>query len=204
MLETHLRQRCQKLLVDPVIKLIAKYSNANFVTLLSLIFGILVAISIVSNHKILAIIFLLLSGYCDMLDGSLARHHDKSNTLGCVFDIVSDRLVEIAVVLGLFLFDPATRGLLCLLMLASFYFCITSFLVIGIFTENQSHKSFFYSIGLIERAEAFLFFGAMIIWPHAFTYLATTLVILVCYTAIQHIYKFANYLKQQNQSEELQ
>ncbi len=195
MLETHLRHHCQRIFVDPIVKIIAKYSNANFVTFLSLLFGVLVLFSIVSHHKLLALIFLLLSGYCDMLDGSLARHHENSSLLGCVFDIVADRLVEFSIILGLFLFDPATRGLMCILMLGSMLFCITSFLVIGIFAENDSHKGFFYSVGLMERAEAFIFFAAMIIWPHAFTYLATAFVILVTYTAIMHVYRFAVYNK---------
>ncbi len=196
MLETHIRHHCQRIMVDPIVKFIAKYSNANFVTFLSLLFGILVLFSIVSHHKILALIFLLLSGYCDMLDGSIARHCGQNSVLGCVFDIVADRLVEFVIVLGLFLYDP-TRGLLCILILGSMLFCITSFLVIGIFAENDGHKGFFYSVGLMERAEAFIFFAAMIIWPHAFTYLATAFVVLVTYTAVMHVYRFAIYNKEQ-------
>ncbi len=198
MLETHLRHHCQRLFIDPVVKFIAKYSNANFVTFLSLLFGVLVLFSTISHHKLIAIIFLLLSGYCDMLDGSIARYCGQNSVLGCVFDIVADRLVEFVIILGLFLYEP-TRGLLCILILGSILFCITSFLVIGIFSENDGHKSFFYSVGLMERAEAFIFFGAMIIWPHAFTYLATAFIILVSYTAIQHIWKFAVYDKEQQQ-----
>lgn len=198
MLETHLRHHCQRLFIDPVVKFIAKYSNANFVTFLSLLFGVLVLFSTVSHHKLLALMFLLLSGYCDILDGSIARYCGQNSVLGCVFDIVADRLVEFVIILGFFLYEP-TRGLLCILILGSILFCITSFLVIGIFSENDGHKSFFYSVGLMERAEAFIFFGAMIIWPHAFTYLATAFIILVSYTAIQHIWKFAVYDKEQQQ-----
>lgn len=60
---------------------------------------------------------------------------------------------------------PQERGLWCMLTLGSMLLCITSFLVVGIFTENQSQKSFHYSPGLMKRAEAFSFFIAMMIWP---------------------------------------
>lgn len=69
-----------------------------------------------------------------------------------------DRVVEFVVVLALWFVAPQQRGLWCLLMLGSMLLCITSFLVVGIFSENQSQKSFHYSSGLMERAEAFSFF----------------------------------------------
>jgi hypothetical protein len=84
-------------------------------------------------------------------------------------------------------------GIFSLLMLGSILICVTSFLVVGIFLENTSQKSFYYSPGLIERAEAFLFFVLMILFSKAFSILAVIFSILVFLTAALRLYQFAQY-----------
>lgn len=126
-----------------------------------------------------------------MLDGSLARHQNKTSPIGAALDITADRLVEFAIILGLFLIDPHKRGLLCLLMLGSVLLCITTFLVVGIFSENQSEKGFHYSPGLMERTEAFAFFALMMLFPIYFTPLAAIFSALTFFTAGKRLYEFS-------------
>ena len=76
-------------------------------------------------------------------------------------------------------------------MLGSILLCITSFLVVGIFTPNHSSKSFHYSPGLIERAEAFLFFIVMIFVPYYFTFFAFLFATLVALTALIRLWQFS-------------
>ncbi|MGM0439504.1 MAG: CDP-alcohol phosphatidyltransferase family protein [Chlamydiota bacterium] len=130
------------------------------------------------------------SGYCDTLDGSLARLQNRPTSLGTVYDITSDRLVELATVLGLYAYAPQERHLLSLLMLGSILICITTFLVVGIFSENTSKKSFSYSAGIMERTEAFIFFSAMILLPQHFNNLAAIFTIMVFITALIRIREF--------------
>ncbi len=137
-----------------------------------------------------AIAFLLLSGYLDTLDGSLARRCNKTSPFGAALDIISDRIVESAAILGLFLVEPGARGLPCLMMLASTLLCVTTFLVVGIFTQNTSEKGFRYSPGLMERAEAFALFIAMIALPSAFLFLSWLYTLLVMATALIRLYQF--------------
>ena len=73
-------------------------------------------------------------------------------------------------------------------MLGSMLICITSFLVIGIFTKNNGEKGFYYSQGLMERAEAFIFFMLMIIFPAAFRILAIVFTFLLLVTAAWRIW----------------
>ena len=75
-------------------------------------------------------------------------------------------------------------------MLGSMLLCITSFLVVGIFVANDSHKSFHYNPGIMERAEAFIFFIAMMLWPSAFVGLAMLFSLLVTLTAIIRLTQF--------------
>jgi len=191
MLEFYLRPGYQKYFVDKVAIKLSPYCPANLITLLSLLFGLLVPIFLYYNHSYYAILCLLISGYSDCLDGTLARFQESNIELGTVFDIIADRIVEFAAVFGLFLVDPVTRGLTCICMLGSMLICVTSFLVVGIFVENSTAKGFFYSKGLMERAEAFIFFIAMMLVPKWFESLAVIFTILVLWTAIVRVYSFS-------------
>jgi len=188
MLEDHIRPRYQRLLVDPIARQLTISPNA--VTLAALILGIFVPIAIVSHHPVAAIFLLLFSGYCDTLDGTLARMQNHSTAAGSVFDIVADRCVEFAVVFGLYLYAPQQRATYALLMLGAILICVTSFLVVGIFSDETSEKSFYYSPGLMERPEAFAFFIAMIALPLYFVPLALGFIGLVGVTAVIRVAEF--------------
>lgn len=192
MIEEYCRCHYQKLFVNPVASCLNNQVKANQITLLSGLFGILVFPALFFHQVMLAISLLLLSGYCDTLDGTLARFNHNASDWGSALDITIDRLVEWVVVLGLWSLAPSERGLWCLLMLGSMLLCITSFLVVGIFSVNHSQKSFHYSPGLMERAEAFFFFILMMLWPSAFKLLALLFTVLVTLTAVIRLIQFRN------------
>ena len=194
MLEKRLRQTYQKYCVEKVARALLGFASPNQLTLLAGVFGILVIPALYWGYAVLAVILLLLSGYCDTLDGTVARLTQRSDAFGGSFDIVMDRVVEASVILALFLIHP-THALECLSMLIAILICISSFLVVGVFTENRGEKSFFYSEGLMERAEAFIFFIAMILLPDWFAPLAWLFVILVLFTALLHLWRFKKYLE---------
>jgi len=212
MIEEYFRQPYQVYFINPlanylqtkVINPLANYLQTkvtpNQITVLSGVLGLLVLPTLLMNYVYFSIFLLILSGICDTLDGTLARMQQTSSDWGSVLDIICDRIVEITVVLSLFAIAPAERGAPALLMLASMLLCITSFLVVGIFTVNETHKSFHYSPGLMERfhyspglmerAEAFIFFIAMMLWPHYFNFLAFLFIALVLLTAIIRLMQF--------------
>ena len=197
MIEQRFRNIYQTILVNPVLKLCGKSLTPNKVTILSGIVGLLVIPALVFKCIWIAVFLLLVSGYFDTLDGSLARLQDRSTQIGSALDIVMDRLVEWAVVFALYLVDPQ-RAVLCFLILLANLLCITSFLVVGIFVEQNSNKSFFYHEGLMERAEAFIFFILMMLIPQWFAFLAVVYIILVLLTAFLHLRFFNNWQKANN------
>jgi len=233
MIEQGVRRYYQKLFVDPVAIRLKDRIRPNTVTWLSGLLGVLVIPALLFNQVLLATGLLLLSGYCDTLDGTLARFTHHSTAWGSVLDIMMDRLVEFSAVFGLWLVDPNHRALWCFLMLGSMLLCITSFLVVGIFIPpdlqvglpgkddirgkneratgvytgvhedcervfdkvdrfswKSKRKSFHYSPGIMERAEAFIFFVAMMWWPSAFIPLALLFSFLVILTAIIRLTQF--------------
>ena len=159
-------------------------------TLLSVLLGVLAAMSYVSHWVTAAVILLLLSGFCDSLDGTLARLEKKTSNIGAAIDIVGDRVVEFVIIFALYLADPYHHALGAIAMLGASYICVTTFLIVGVFTDNESQKSFYYSAGLMERAEAFTFFIVMMIFPKAFFWLAWIYFLLVMYTAVIRMKEF--------------
>ncbi len=180
MIDSFGRSIYQKIVVDPCLPIYSRLSPVIF-TYLSLLTGILVFPLLTVKYSVSAFLMLMLSGYFDTLDGSVARDKNQTTPFGAALDITSDRVVEFSVVLGLYFYCPDERGLNCVFMLGSILFCVTTFLVVGIFTQNSMEKSFHYSPGLVERGEAFVFFSIMILLPaqfHVVSYLFSSLVFL--------------------------
>ena len=186
MLEVYLRPIYQSFLVDPIARWFSNYSPM-LITYLACLIGVLVAPALMYGHPSLAIFFLLVSGFLDTLDGTVARINNSVTEQGIIFDIVSDRMVEAAVIVGLFAVDPSHRAWLSLAMMASCYVCMTSFLVVGIFSPNRGQGTMQYNPGIIERAEAFVFFLLMICLPHHFSILGWAFVGFVMYIAYSHL-----------------
>ena len=199
MIETYIRPAYQKYLVDPLITIIAERTALQPIQLsaAAMISGVVSALFLIINLPVIAVLFLVLSGYLDTVDGSLARYQQRHTAQGAVLDIVGDRVVEFAVIYGLYCVAPQIRGAASLWMLGATLLCITSFLVVGIFSKNNSHKSFHYSQGLIERAEAFVFFIAMMLIPAWFLWLAWIYVVLVIFTASFRVYEFYRFEESQ-------
>jgi phosphatidylglycerophosphate synthase len=189
MLETYIRSHFQRVFIDQIARMLARRFSPNQITVLSLIAGLLSALCIAFGWNLLACSLLLLSGYLDMLDGTVARLTGRSTAFGTMLDIMCDRAVEWAVIMGLYAVEPSTRGWLCLLMLGSVLMVVTSFLVAGIFVKNDGNKSFNYTPSLMERPEAFLFFVLMIFFPSWFCWLSLLFVILVLYTALLRMWQ---------------
>lgn len=185
MLDSHARdwipaiKNLNKMTIHPIV-----------ITICAMVAGLITAGFIFGGQPWLAVLFLILSGGLDVLDGSLARATGKVSEKGAVLDIVSDRVVEASIIIALALVDPISRALSSLIMLSSVLICITSFLVVGIFVNNDSKKSFYYSAGLMERTEAFLFFGGMILFPQSFLLLSSLFSGLVFLTAAIRVGQF--------------
>ncbi|MBK2267640.1 CDP-alcohol phosphatidyltransferase family protein [Francisella philomiragia] len=193
MIEQKIRPVFQKIFVDNVAKLVAPIIAPNVVTILSLICGLVAAVSFFINQY-LCVFLLLLSGYLDILDGSVARLQNSSSSFGTMLDILSDRFVESFIIIVIFInqLDIAWVGLL---MMMSIIVCISSFLLVGIFSQKESSKSFYYSPGLIERAETFIFFIVMILLPSTVFVLGLIYTLLVLWTTLYRCYEFYCYEK---------
>lgn len=188
MIDSHFRTPYQRLVIDPLLKRrVLSSLSPTGVTLVGFLVGITIPFFLYFHLIWGAFTALILSGFCDTLDGSLARDRSLASPKGAALDIIADRGVEFAILLGLYLYAPEARGLAVIWILGSIYLCVTTFLTLGILEKNTSEKSFYYSPGLIERAEAFIFFGLMILVPSLFISLTILFVLLTILTSIIRI-----------------
>ncbi len=184
MLDTHARKY-----VNPIIELGAKFFlklklTPNNVTILALLLGVSTSIFLYFDMQAVAVIVLWISGYLDAVDGAMARRSNSSSSFGTLLDIVSDRIVEVSIVLVLGIkFVDVRYNLIvltvCILM------SMTIFLTVGALREKKGVKSFYYQAGVAERSEGFIFFSLMILIPSYLGIITNVFSVLIIITAIQ-------------------
>lgn len=184
MIDTHLQDRTKSILKSGIKLLLKMGATPNQVTILGLILGLGSASAIVMNNTILALILLLSSGLCDILDGILAREKGGGSSLGTLMDITFDRVVEVGIILALGFTYPQGMPTM-MLLLASIIICISVFLTAGIIVNKESHKTFFYAPGIMERTEAFILFILLITFPQWIVPIGTIGAILIFTTGVQ-------------------
>jgi archaetidylinositol phosphate synthase len=138
------------------------------------------------RHR-LAFAVLLVSGLCDAVDGRVARLGPGATPWGGVLDLTADRIVEVAVLLGIALphrqlHRPA------LVLAGTWYVNLCVFLAVGAASTARRDKLIAYPPGLLERSEGLLFAFAVVVRPRfaaAATYLYAALGVV---TAAQRLW----------------
>ena len=180
-------------IIDPPLHLLAHLLakagvSANAMTLFGLGCGLGAAFAIYNGFFGLALLLILVSRLADGLDGPIARQK-APDLFGAYLDIISDFIFYAAIPLAFGLADAANASA-ALMLLASFILSGTSFLAsailaekMGLTSEAQGRKGFFYLEGLVEGAETILFFCAFCLFPHWFSPLAYGFAFLCTLTA---------------------
>lgn len=122
----------------------------NIISTIGIVLALLSAIAYANGHQSIsltaAVVLLLLSGYCDILDGALARLCQKATPFGGFLDSLLDRYADSAVYAGIILggLCSAPWGLTAL---------IGSLLVSYSRARAEAEGIKMETIGLAERAE---------------------------------------------------
>ncbi len=186
MLDTHARKYTNRLFSAIAALLLRLGLTPNQVTALAFILGITSGAVLYSEHPMIAVALLWLSGLLDAVDGEMARRSGRSSVRGAQMDIISDRLVELSIVWGLALRRPD-----CLLpllgLVSAILISMTVFLTTGMLTPKKGKKSFYYQAGLMERTEGFLAFTAMMLFPSALSVLTWIYAGLIGITILQRL-----------------
>jgi len=105
-----------------ITKMLAPYNFAtpNFLTLISFLFGLISFLLFFLHHPVLGGIMTQLTSIVDGCDGEMARLKKLQSKFGASFDAISDRYVDIILVLGILANLPINQ-----LTLLSFFFAVT-------------------------------------------------------------------------------
>ena len=164
MIDTKLRSS-----VQPTFDLIGKgFAKAGLtpdtITIGAFVVGVAAATSLGYGFTIISLVLLWLSGLLDVLDGTVARLTQHSTKVGAYLDLIFDRAVEGAMILGFYGWMPELAWALLLFMVGAM-FNFTTFLVAASLFDNKGKKSMHYDVGLVERTETFILFTLMILVP---------------------------------------
>lgn len=173
-------------------KFFSKFFTPNQYTLISLLFVVISFSFLINLNLVLALIFFLLAGLLDFIDGAVARFLQKATKKGAYLDTISDRYVEGIILLG-FLFLPLPVFLLSAkvwIFLALFGSFLTTYSKAaakekGLVAEELKK-------GLLTRAERIILItSAMLLGIFNFSWLLYPIIILAIFsniTALQRIY----------------
>jgi archaetidylinositol phosphate synthase len=154
--------------------------------------------SIYLSYLIFAVVLLLTSGYCDALDGALARLHSETSIAGGFLDSLLDRYVDASVYCGLIVggLCDVFWGLLAL---------IGSLLTSYTRARSEAADVPMETVGVVERAERLIIIVLAsllnIVWLDAINWSIILLAIATNVTVLQrtnYFFKKAKYQKNLN------
>jgi len=124
-----------KLLYSSIIPLLAKGKiSPNTLTIIGFVFALITMILISQGYLLISGILIIISSIFDLLDGALARYTHNTTNFGKFFDAVIDRLSEIAIYVGLFIYFINDSNSLLIIFLSA----ISNQLVSYIKTKYES------------------------------------------------------------------
>ena len=89
------KRKSIKKVYEPVGVLLARTRiTPNIITIISVIIGILAALSFYNEKPLTGAVLVFMSGFFDLLDGVVAREKDKASKFGAVFDWLADKFVD--------------------------------------------------------------------------------------------------------------
>ena len=143
-------------------------------TLLAFGVGLLAVAAVLAHAPVVALLLWLGNRFLDGLDGSAARFQHKQSDLGGYLDILLDVVIYTALPVALVVAAPTPAGYLSLtFLLAAYYLNSTSWLYLAAVLEKRQHgaaaqreqTSVTIPSGLIEGAEAVVFYALCLVWP---------------------------------------
>jgi archaetidylinositol phosphate synthase len=154
--------------------------------------------SIYLSYLVIAVVLLLISGYCDALDGALARLYSETSVAGGFLDSLLDRYVDASVYCGLIVggLCDVLWGLLAL---------IGSLLTSYTRARSEAADVPMETVGVVERAERLIIIVLAsllnIVWLDAINWSIILLAIATNVTVLQrtnYFFKKAKYQKNLN------
>lgn len=135
--------------VISIAKKLPSQINPNTLTLLGLLFALLAGVSFAFGEIVCAIVFIIIGGFLDLLDGAVAKENDKETDFGGVLDSVSDRYSDAAVMVGIMW--GYSFNLNALWFLVGFLAVVGSIMVSYVRAKGESVLNEKVTVGIADR-----------------------------------------------------
>lgn len=167
--------------IEPLIIKIAALIHPNVLTLFSIV-PCLITTRLIAKGKFgLASIFLLLTGFFDAIDGSVAKRSGKQSKIGALLDSTVDRFNEAMLFAGIgyyFIFFKPTHPRL-LIGIVIYGALVASFLISYVRARSEG-LGIDCKVGGLQRTERFLIlFIALVLNALCYSLFATNIVLLL-------------------------
>ncbi len=179
-------QNCFIDLLSPLIKIFSKWGmNPNFFTFAGVVITSLAAAAFLTGYIRLAGILILLGGFCDTIDGLLARASGKASRFGALLDSTADRYAEFVMYLGITAYfvhqqDYGTSTSALLALCGSFMVSYTR--------ARAESLGFDARLGIMQRPERIVLIGlAALIHISTFKFAIYLIAFLANITALQRV-----------------
>ena len=131
-----------KKILDPIAKQTS--INPNIITISSPLLAVVSAVFFGTGNLLGGALFILISGLFDVLDGAIARYHNKASKFGAFLDSTMDRFSDAIIIIGL-IFGGYTTWFIGILAIHSAY-------TVSYVRASAESKGIDCNIGIAERA----------------------------------------------------
>lgn len=158
--------------------------NPNIITVISPFIAVLAAYGFANHMLILGCVAILLSGFLDVVDGAVARYHNRASKFGAFLDSTMDRFADAIIYIGI-IFGGYCDWFIGVL-------AIHSAITVSYVRSRAESQGVDCSVGIAERAVRMiiLMIGALAGYFAGdiyFTYIIYILVVLSYFTVGQRV-----------------
>lgn len=122
--------------------------NPNIVTIIGVLISIFAGVLYASGNLGAGALFIIISGFCDVIDGAIARSQNRKTPFGGFLDSVCDRFADAAILIGIIysgFIDPVLGAL-----------AIHASLTVSYVRSRAESEGLTCTVGIAERAERLL------------------------------------------------
>jgi archaetidylinositol phosphate synthase len=202
---TKLKQKVQQLLSSEAKIAHTLGLTPNTVTAIGFVLSFLAALSYaLATEKqplfvLAAVLFMMASGFCDTLDGILARTYQQATPFGGFLDSLLDRYADVLVISGVVIIGASVIISSTFSLIAGLAAIASSFMVSYSRARAEAIGIKMESVGIAERAERILILAASsiiaIFWLPALSIGIVIIAVLATVTVLQrgwHVYRALN------------
>jgi len=173
--------------IDPIISVFVRFNvHPNFFTVLGLIISVIGAYFYGRHDIRLGGLFILLGGFCDVIDGKVARKAGLSSKFGALLDSSLDRYAELFMFLGVAIFFVAKDYYLTSIMV---FLGLGGSMMVSYVRARAEGLGFDCKVGIMQRPERIVYIGvSSLIHEYVLIVVVWMIAILANFTALQRMY----------------